>query len=94
MAPPHRCALDCARSKTRPGLALAPAEFRGVLRALDLDKDWLKVEVEDGTQVEVRQLSQAVDDVIGPMVNKKVTVRAIKTQRGELHFTDIELAED
>jgi hypothetical protein len=44
--------------------------------------------------VEVRQLSQAVDDVIGPMVNKKVSVRAIKPQRGELRFTDIELAED
>jgi hypothetical protein len=71
-----------------------PAELVGVLRALDLDKDWLKVETQDGTQVEVNKLSQAVDDVIGPMVNKRVVVRAIKTKKGDLRFTDIELAED
>jgi hypothetical protein len=72
----------------------APAELVGVLRALDLDKDWLKVETQDGRQVEVNKLSQAVDDVIGPMVNKRVVVRAIKSQKGELRFTDIELADD
>ena len=70
------------------------AEFVGVLRALDLDKDWLKVELEDGRHVEVKKLSQAVDDVIGPMVNKRVTVRAIKTKKGELRYQDIEHAED
>lgn len=71
-----------------------PVELVGVLRALDLDKDWLKVETQDGRQVEVNKLSQAVDDVIGPMVNKRVVVRAIKTKKGELQFTDIEPAED
>jgi len=35
-----------------------------------------------------------VDDVIGPMVNKKVTIRAVKTYRGGLRFTDIELAKE
>lgn len=70
------------------------AELVGVLRALDLDKDWLKVETEDGAQVEVNKLSQAVDDVIGPMVNKRVVVRAIKSKKGALSFTDIELAAD
>ncbi len=86
--------LKAEQAKADTAAGEAPIELCGVLRALDLDKDWLKVEIEDGTQVEVRQLSQAVDDVIGPMVNKKVAVRAIKTQRGELRFTDIELAED
>lgn len=71
-----------------------PAELVGVLRALDLDKDWLKVETEDGSQFEVGKLSQAVDDVIGPMVNKRVVVRAIKSKKGNLRFADIELAED
>ncbi len=69
----------------------APTEFTGVLRALDLDNDWLKVEV-DGTQLEVKGLSQTVDDVIGPMVNKKVLVRAIQTKKGDLRFLDIEFA--
>lgn len=66
----------------------------GVLRALDLDKDWLKVETEDGSHFEIGKLSQAVDDVIGPMVNKRVVVRAIKSKKGDLRFTDIELADD
>jgi|GEM_PF-6430166 len=43
-------------------------EFTGVLRAMDPDSDWLKVDVDRG-QVTVKGLSQAVDDVIGPMVN-------------------------
>lgn len=66
-------------------------EFTGVLRALDLDNDWLKVDVDSG-QVTVKGLSQAVDDVIGPMVNKTVLVKAVKTGRGELRFVDIVLA--
>lgn len=63
-------------------------EFTGVLRALDLDSDWLKVDVDSG-QMMVKGLSQAVDDVIGPMVNKTVLVKAVKTTRGELRFVDI-----
>ena len=66
-------------------------EFTGVLRALDLDSDWLKVDIDSG-QVTVKGLSQAVDDVIGPMVNKSVLVKAVKTGRGELKFVDIILA--
>ncbi|MEW6467020.1 MAG: hypothetical protein AB1434_14140 [Pseudomonadota bacterium] len=76
------------------GSGETPTELVGVLRALDLDKDWLKIETPDGTQVEVNKLSQTVDDVIGPMVNKRVMVRAIRTMRSDLRFTDIELAED
>jgi hypothetical protein len=67
-------------------------EFRGVLRALDLDNDWLTVDV-DEKQVTVRGVSQAVDDVIGPMVNRSVQVRVVKTKRGDLRFVDISLAE-
>jgi hypothetical protein len=66
-------------------------EFTGVLRALDLDSDWLKVDLDNG-EVTVKGLSQAVDDVIGPMVNKTVLVKAVKTKRGELKFIDIVLA--
>ena len=66
-------------------------EFTGVLRALDLDSDWLKVDVDSG-QVTVKGMSQAVDDVIGPMVNKTVLVKAVKSGRGDLKFVDIVLA--
>lgn len=70
----------------------APTEFLGVLRALDLDKDWLKVEVAKGQQVEVKGVAQTVDDVIGPMVNKKVLLTAIRNKFGALRYVDIQLA--
>ncbi len=60
----------------------------GVLRALDLDKDWLEISV-DGTHRRVSGVGEAVDDVIGPMVNHRVTVRARAKGKG-LEFIDIE----
>jgi hypothetical protein len=67
------------------------AEFVGTLRALDLDKDWLKVDFED-RQLTVKGLPPAVDDIIGPMVNKTVLVKAVKSKNGDFKFVDIELA--
>jgi hypothetical protein len=60
----------------------------GVLRALDLDKDWLEISVE-GVHRRVTGVGEAVDDVIGPMVNHRVTVRARAKGKG-LEFIDIE----
>jgi hypothetical protein len=66
-------------------------ELHGILRALDLNKDWLELLMDTET-LRVNGLSEAVDDLIGPMVNRTVTVRAIrrsgKTIRYE--FLDIE----
>jgi hypothetical protein len=70
----------------------APTDFLGVLRALDLDKDWLKIEIARGQQVEVKGVAQTVDDVIGPMVNKKVLLSAIRSKTGALRYVDIQLA--
>jgi len=66
-------------------------ELRGTLRALDLDKDWLDIVV-DGVSNHVVGLEEAVDDVIGPMVNRAVVVRVTRTT-GKLKYIDIELAE-
>lgn len=66
-------------------------QLSGVLRGLDLDKDWLRVETDEKEET-VKGLSQAVDDVIGPMVNKRVMVSALKKATGALQFVDIELA--
>ncbi len=67
-------------------------ELRGTLRALHLDKDWLDVVV-DGVSVHVEGLQDAVDDVIGPMVNRPVVVRVIRKSQKKIKFLDIELAE-
>jgi hypothetical protein len=42
--------------------------------------------------VHIGGLKEAVDDVIGPMVNRPVLVRVVKT-KGKLKFIDIELDE-
>jgi hypothetical protein len=69
-----------------------PEELRGILRAVHLDKDWLDVVV-DGVSVHVVGLQDAVDDVIGPMVNRAVIVRTVRVSRKKLKFVDIELAD-
>ncbi len=64
----------------------------GVLRALDLDRDWL--DVGDGVQsTRIYGVAEAVDDVIGPMVNQRVSVRARQVSKQRLSFIDIELDE-
>lgn len=67
-------------------------ELRGVLRALHLDKDWLEVHTEGGS-IRVDSLQDAVDDVIGPMVNRPVVIQAIRTDSNKYKFVDIELAD-
>ena len=69
-----------------------PEELRGTLRAVHLDKDWLEVVV-NGEPVHVEGLEDAVDDVVGPMVNRPVLVRAVRTSKTKLRFLDIELAD-
>ncbi|MBO9664948.1 hypothetical protein [Dokdonella sp.] len=66
-------------------------ELRGTLRAVHLDKDWLDIMV-DGVPTHVIGLEDAVDDVIGPMVNKQIIVR-VNRSAGKLFYVDIELAE-
>jgi hypothetical protein len=67
-------------------------ELRGTLRAVHLDKDWLEVVV-DSKPIHIVGLQDAVDDVIGPMVNRVVVVRAIRTSQKKYKFVDVELAE-
>lgn len=66
--------------------------LKGVLRAVHLDKDWLDVTAEDHS-VHVEGLKDTIDDVIGPMVNRRVMVRAVKSGKDKLRFIDIELDE-
>ena len=66
-----------------------PVEVRGVLRALHLEKDWLEVRVE-GKIVHIDGLSEAADDIIGPMVNRSVIVLVKQSKKGRRRFIDIE----
>lgn len=68
----------------------APEELRGTLRAVHLDQDWLDVVV-NGVSMHVVGLQDAVDDLIGPMVNRSVVVRVIRASQKKLTFLDIEI---
>ena len=64
--------------------------INGVLRALDLDRDWLEVEVK-GRHQRITGLEDAVDDIIGPLVNREVKVTFLRSGR-RLKYLDIEEA--
>jgi hypothetical protein len=75
--------------RAAPGAPEEPdVTISGVLRALDLDKDWLEV-TSGGEHHRVVNVAETVDDVIGPMVNRDVIVRVRRGKRG-LTFIDIE----
>jgi hypothetical protein len=94
--PTTRRAIGEAVRKTtrqRPDTAGLPEEtLRGVLRAVHLDDDWLEVTVGDQA-VKVVGVGEAVDDLIGPMVNRPVILRAALDTRGRRLFRDIEREE-
>ena len=62
----------------------------GVLRALDLDRDWLEIEV-NGRHQRITGLEDAVDDIIGPLVNREVKVTFVRRGRS-MRYLDIEEA--
>ena len=67
-------------------------EVIGTLRAVDLERDFLNVIV-DSQAFHIVGLGDAMDDVIGPMVNKTVKVQVLRGARDSLRFRDIELDE-
>ncbi|MBF0343993.1 MAG: hypothetical protein HQL06_07160 [Nitrospirae bacterium] len=64
----------------------------GILRAVHLDDDWLGIVV-DGKLIKITEVSETVDDVVGPMVNRDVIVRAIKKSDTDYNLIDIQTKE-
>jgi hypothetical protein len=62
--------------------------LRGVLRGVHLDQDWLEISLE-GQHVRVYEIGDAVDDVVGPYVNKPVVVEVVRQPNGKHRFRDI-----
>jgi hypothetical protein len=93
LIPATRTTINSAlRPKSPPGDEGSESqELQGVLRALHLDKDWLELWI-DARFVRVNGLAEAVDDVIGPMVNRRVVVQAQRHGK-KFKFLDIEIVE-
>lgn len=92
-----RTGLNSALRKLKPAAPQGeeePTSIAGTLRALHLDQDWLEI-TKAGDPVEhirIEDAGDALDDVVGPMVNRQVVVSAIK--RGAKYlYRDIELSE-
>ncbi len=77
---------------TAPEIGVTEVVLHGILRAVNLDKDWIEVSV-DGTSHHITGVAEALDDVIGPMVNRRVAVRAQRGLAQGYRFDDIELDE-
>lgn len=70
------------------GNASELTKFKGILRAVHLDKDWIELS-HQGKTVLINDIGDNVDDFIGPMVNHEVEVIANK-KNGKYYFIDIE----
>jgi len=96
LAPEARIQLNAALKADRPPGedAAERSVVRGVLRAIHLDEQWLSVtDSQDPTRhTKIGRTSDAIDDIIGPMVNHAVVVETVRDQRGRHVFRDIELA--
>jgi hypothetical protein len=84
--------LRTARAKTIGEASDQESTIPGVLRALDLDKDWLEVS-SSGVSTRVEGVRETVDDLIGSMVNREVIVRVRQRGRNKFDFIDIEQPE-
>jgi hypothetical protein len=80
-------AFEYIASLTPPPEEAKRDKLTGVLRALDLDRDWLEIEI-DGRHQRIVGLQDAVDDVIGPLVNRRVVVEVDRNGK-RLSFVDI-----
>jgi hypothetical protein len=96
--PDTRQQINAALRGMRPPKQITPTDepltIEGVLRGLHLDRDWLEVATTETPprHIRVDEAGEALDDVVGPMVNRRVVVTAIK--RGQKYlYRDIELDE-
>jgi hypothetical protein len=96
--PDTRQQINAALRGMRPPKQATPIDeqltIQGVLRGLHLDRDWLEVVTMDTPprHIRVDEAGEALDDVVGPMVNRRVVVTAIR--RGQKYlYRDIELEE-
>ena len=85
-------AIRAQRSSSPAESGSRTEQIRGILRALHLDRDWIEISV-GSESISIDQVGDAVDDVIGPMVNRAVIVQVVHDAGGRYHFRDIEADE-
>lgn len=94
LVPASKPGISAAINRDRPAAApdeeTQTEEVVGVLRALHLDHRWLEVHVENGAPLRCETSENELDDVIGPLVNRRVRVRGVwTTGRRQFRLRDI-----
>ena len=65
----------------------------GVLRGLQLDKDWLEIVDDNDITIRLFQTGEIIDDIVGPKVNQRVIANVAIKRDGRYLYRDIELEE-
>lgn len=69
------------------------SEVFGILRAVDLDGQWVEIAPEEGQRIKCVARELLLDEIVGPMVNRRVALTG-EQKRGRFTFSDIELRDD
>ena len=68
-----------------------------MLRNLHLDNDWIEISVDGATQ-KIYDAREEIDDVVGPMVNRRVIVEVLerfdRSPEKKYSLRDLQLEED
>ncbi|MBW4658377.1 MAG: hypothetical protein KME15_06865 [Drouetiella hepatica Uher 2000/2452] len=104
LVPNTREAIKNVLKKSEPELPELPeykvTQLRGTLRGLQLDDDWVEIRIDGENQKnqKVYGAKEEIDDVVGPMVNRRVVAEVI--ERGDrsvekrYSLRDLQLEED
>jgi hypothetical protein len=77
--------------EARAGVAPTATVVTGILRGLHLDKRWIEVRTDERVEHLTVDPERVLDEVIGPMVNRRVVARGYRRGRS-VRFVDVELA--
>ncbi len=86
--------LKLTRKPVEKKEQLEETQLKGILRGLQLDKDWIEINIPEGDEKTIRvfQTGDVIDDIVGPMVNHPVIVDVVQ-KSGKYIYRDIELEE-
>lgn len=101
LLPETRSTIKNTLKKSEPEFSEQPEykiiSLRGTLRGLQLDKDWIEISV-NGENKKVYDAKEEIDDVVGPMVNRRVVAEVIERSDTSMEkrysLRDLQLEED
>ena len=93
--PSSRDELNIALRRQRELIStdIREEQLIGTLRAVHLDRDWLEISQNEGIPIRIYHTGDVIDDIVGPMVNQRVTVDVALDANGRYSYRDIQLEE-